>query len=440
VAAAITEARGRVNDAREAYNNELKLKAQGKPAPDVEARERNYFEAMRELSRMENERDEDMIAHGARKEVDPRTGAVRWFSGAAKPSAGGRTGFAGTLQKLFGSTRTPEGSEYRELIRATVAGDFHSHVFKASGQFENEFGTGGAAVSPEMSRRFWDLGSEESLALRLFRSEPMNSSEKIVPMLDDFNRADDKIAEVQAQWTPEGGTINVETAKIRQVLLKANKLALIVAISRELLEDGDAVGVAREFESAMAAALAARIDAAVFSTGQGSGSPLSILNSPALVEAPEQGGQSGGLVYENLLSVLERLTPESATRYVWFASPTTIPALFRLSYVVGTAGVAPTGVFSSENGRYTLFGRPLFLSAKLPTLGTRGDIVAVDPSQYIVGVRAGIMVQRSEHALFGTDQTAIKATVRFDGRPAWPSSRTDSDGVVRSPFVTVETR
>jgi HK97 family phage major capsid protein len=356
-------------------------------------------------------------------------------------SGNGRGTVRAALAELFGGAPAmPEaeaGRRHAGLLRATIAGNFASEFF-ATGQSEGESSTGGFGVAPEFSRRWWNGAALVSKALQLFHVEPMRSREKQIALLDDFDRSSDAVAEVEADWTAEGGALSLQTARLRQLTLQAHKTGMLLEVSRELLDDGE--GVADGFSRAMASAIALKIDKVVFNSGTGGGSPLSVLNGDAFVAVDPEGGQSGGtLTYGNLTAMVSRLPEESLERYVFCASPTVLPELFRLSYPIGTGGAAPP-VFQQVGPDYTLFGRRLVLTSKLSTLGTVGDCIAVDPSQYLIGLRSGVMIDSSKHAAFDRDVITLRATIRIDGQPAWAQARSDEDGVTRSPFVGVATR
>ena len=67
----------------------------------------------------------------------------------------------------------------------------------------------------------------------------------------------------------------------------------------------------------------------------------------------------------------------------------------------------------------TLFGRPILFAEKLPTLGTQGDILLIDPMMYTVGLRAGITFAISPHLYFNTNELAFRLRVRVDGKSLW---------------------
>ena len=88
----------------------------------------------------------------------------------------------------------------------------------------------------------------------------------------------------------------------------------------------------------------------------------------------------------------------------------------------------------------TLFGRPILFTEKLPTLGTQGDILLIDPMMSAVGLRAGITLVILPHLYFNSDELAFRLRVRVDGKSLWGKVLTPKNGATVSPFVQLATR
>jgi HK97 family phage major capsid protein len=75
------------------------------------------------------------------------------------------------------------------------------------------------------------------------------------------------------------------------------------------------------------------------------------------------------------------------------------------------------------------------------TLGTVGDIMLVDLSQYTIVDKGGVQMATSLHVAFDTDEMRFRITYRVDGKPMWHSALTPFKGsATKSPFVTLATR
>jgi HK97 family phage major capsid protein len=98
-------------------------------------------------------------------------------------------------------------------------------------------------------------------------------------------------------------------------------------------------------------------------------------------------------------------------------------------------------VWSSDTSPYPrLLGLPVIPTEHNAALGTVGDIVLGDFSQYrIVDQQAKMAV--SFNPSFVADQVVFRATYRCDGKPKYASAITPANSTTtRSPFVTLATR
>jgi len=90
-----------------------------------------------------------------------------------------------------------------------------------------------------------------------------------------------------------------------------------------------------------------------------------------------------------------------------------------------------------------LMGKPIIWSKHCSTLGTAGDIVLADWSQYLVGQKAGQgasgKYDTSIHLKFDADQTCFRFVFRIDGQPWWPSAFTPPQATndTTSPFIAL---
>src|SRR5690606_37667096 len=104
---------------------------------------------------------------------------------------------------------------------------------------------------------------------------------------------------LQAFWTAEGARIADSKPQLRQFSMKLKKLAVVVYLTEELIQDAGAAleqyvsrKVAEEFNF--------MLGDAVFN-GNGTGQPLGIMRSPALLTITKEQSQSPStIVSENI--------------------------------------------------------------------------------------------------------------------------------------------
>jgi len=111
-----------------------------------------------------------------------------------------------------------------------------------------------------------------------------------------------------------------------------------------------------------------------------------------------------------------------------------------------TGGTASTPVFLPPSGAAaapfgTLLGRPIIPCEQCSSVGTEGDIIFADLSQYYLATKGGLQQAESIHVQFLTAETTFRFIYRADGQPAREKPLTPYKGSnTLSPFVTLETR
>jgi HK97 family phage major capsid protein len=236
-------------------------------------------------------------------------------------------------------------------------------------------------------------------------------------------------------WAAEQSLLNTEMAKLRLVELVANKAYVFSFVSNELIEDGgsfqDSLG------TAFAKSIGWGLDRAFFS-GSGAGQPLGVLNDPSLIVVPKTSGQTGGTInYTNLSDMFARIHPLCLNNSVWVANSSSIPQLLSL-VIPGTT--VPVVVQNTVTGEFRILSRPCIFTEKLPTLGTQGDIILADYSQYVIGMRKDVMLSSSNAPGFMQDLMAFRGMVRITGQGSWQKAFTPLNGPTLSWCVTLATR
>ena len=96
-------------------------------------------------------------------------------------------------------------------------------------------------------------------------------------------------------------------------------------------------------------------------------------------------------------------------------------------------------LFNNGTSRAVLLSVPMFCSEKLPPLGTKGDLILIDPRYYLIGDRTTINSAASDHVNFLKNQVTFRMTRRCDGRPWIEKAIALQDGATTvSPFVLLD--
>ena len=250
---------------------------------------------------------------------------------------------------------------------------------------------------------------------------------------------------IQAYWLGEAKAKDSSMPTLRQMEIKLKKLAALCYSTDELLQDAPALeGIIR---MAFTEEFAFMVDMAIYE-GLGVGSPLGILNSPALVTvAAEVGQPAATILFENIVNMWSRAYGRSRPNMVWLINQDIVPQLYAMSLAVGVGGIPvylpANGLSGSPYG--SLMGRPVIPIEHAATLGTTGDIMLADLQQYLMidksGAGGGIQAATSIHVKFTHDETAFRFVYRVGGQPLWNSPLTPFKGAnTQSPFVVLATR
>ncbi len=74
----------------------------------------------------------------------------------------------------------------------------------------------------------------------------------------------------------------------------------------------------------------------------------------------------------------------------------------------------------------------------MPALGTKGDLILLDPRYYVIGDRGTIEIAFSDVPSFQNNQMTLRVVARRDGQPWLDKPITLQDGATQvSPFVVL---
>lgn len=247
---------------------------------------------------------------------------------------------------------------------------------------------------------------------------------------------------IQAYWTGEGALKTQSKPVLENVTVKLNKLAALVPVTDELLEDAPAMDT--YLRRKVPQVMNYKVNYAIL-RGTGVGQPQGILNSGAVVSVAKVSGQTADtIVFENIRDMWGRLSADARANAVWVTNQDVESALSTMTFTPsgGTSipVFMPAGGISGA-GYSTLYGRPIINSEAVPAIGDQGDILLADFSKYLsVRKTAGPRADVSIHLWFDYDITAFRFVFRVGGQPWWDAPVTSGTGTTRSPFVTLDER
>jgi HK97 family phage major capsid protein len=339
---------------------------------------------------------------------------------------------------LFGSTRSATWDDRDcSFYQAALSGKYHPGL-TTRGMSETVPSDGGYLVPDQYAKNIHNVSLENELVMPMATVVPMGSNELHLPGLQIGDHSANLFGGFIAYYKDEASAFTQANPKTRDVQLNAHKLTGYMKYSSELQED--VANFDSGVEQAMGKGLSWYRDKS-FLKGTGAGQPLGIKNAGCLIEVAKEDGQAADtLVYSNLTKMLSRLWSGSMGNSVWIAHPTTIPQLLALTVTIGDGG-SHYPVLNESNGKFKMLTRPVIFSEKMEPLGDKFDIALCDFSQYIIGLRKGMSLDRSPHVAFSTDEIWLRLRERHDGMPLWDEALTLEDGSTTvSPFVTLAER
>lgn len=304
---------------------------------------------------------------------------------------------------------------------------------------------GGYLVEQDFANEIMRLMHAQGELLGRVRRIPVSGNGLKLNAIDESSRVDgSRGGAVRGYWVDEGSAPTASRPKFRRIALELKKVGALGYASDELLSDANAMSAI--YVEEFAKELLFKVEAAIFE-GDGAGKPAGFANSgvnPAFLSVAKEGGQSAAtIVSNNVIKMRARLWAPSRANSVWFVNQDVEPQLSLMSVTVGTGGVPVYMPASglSEDGFDRLYGRPVVPIEFAATLGTVGDIVLADLSQYVLIDKGGIRQDASMHVAFTTDEQAFRAIWRVDGQSMWSSALTPFKGTnTVSPFVGLATR
>ena len=340
--------------------------------------------------------------------------------------------FGEQLQGIFNHYASKGSSTDPRLVRAPT------------GAGEVDPTGGGFLVQIDFAATIFMLAHDMGEVIGEVTSIPIsaNANGIKIPGVDETSRATgSRWGGVASNWAAEGVAGTESRPKFRMVEFDLKKLISKMTVTDELLQDSTAL---------TSIASMAFSEEVMFMTedaiieGTGAGQPLGVLNSPALITiAAEKGQASATVVRENIDKVWQGCWGRSRKNAKWFYNQDVESQLAALNGAVGTGGelvyMPPGGVSAEPYSR--LKGRPMVVTEYSSALGTPGDILLADFSQYVKIDKGGVQMATSMHVAFDTDEMRFRITYRVDGKPMWSKPLAPFKGSTsRSPFVTIAQR
>lgn len=375
------------------------------------------------------------------------------------------------------------GDWFRCVMRTLIASDSEARTILERPWEEGGYGCrnmvegvgslGGYTTPVLYESQVFEVASEQSVLVSRSDQRPLAARQVEWPALNQY------IAPTKGQAAWFGGmqvfrkgeaTQRTEKdLKFDKIQMLASDLTAYTELSRDLIMDST-IPIDAYVVRMMGQAIGWREDWEAFN-GSGVNQFMGITNSQATLSVTRHttttpmalaswtGWVANPIIFSDVWAMKVRML-QGARDPVWFAHPYTLQNLLSLQdptgrfifvpyTTVGNAMSTPTGGGIAYRPAGYLVGDPVFLSEKVPApststntttsvYGPAGELLYVDCKSYWVGRRSGLEVGLSEHFKFDTDQLAIRAKIRNDGRPGQLYPITLADGTYQvSGFVSL---
>jgi HK97 family phage major capsid protein len=339
-----------------------------------------------------------------------------------------------SYKSMFGDLSSDGWKSFPGFFAAAQSGKYHPNLRTISEGVGSE---GGFTIPTEYGGKIHSVALESELVLPRCFVQPMTSNEKKISGTVIGDHSSNLLGGFVASWKGEATELTEADPKFRQIVFQAKKLTGLLKYSSEWKEDTP--DSEKNLQNLCGAGLAWYRDKA-FLKGNGAGQPLGILNADCtLIQSKEAGQQAGTLLWENLAGMFSKLHSACVKNSVWICHQSTIPQLLSLYLPVGVGGSA-IPVMSESNGQFKILTRPVIFTEKTEALGSKGDCLLADLTQYVAGLRSQLRFETSNGPGFSTDEIYARLISRVAGQPLWNEALGLEGGLQVSPFVTLEAR
>ena len=268
---------------------------------------------------------------------------------------------------------------------------------------------GGFLVPDEFERTLVEALEEENIFRRLANVITTSSGDRKIPVV---------ASKGTASWIDEEGAIPESDDSFGQVSIGAYKLATMIKVSEELLNDS-----VFNLESYITREFARRIgnkEEEAFFVGDGTGKPTGILNATGGGQVGVTAASATAITLDEVLDLFYSLKAPYRNKAVFVMNDATIKAIRKLKDGNGQYLWQPSIQAGTPD---TILNRPLYTSSYVPTIEAGAKTVVFgDFSYYWVADRQGRVFKRLNELYAVTGQVGFIATQWVDGKLILPEA------------------
>jgi len=322
----------------------------------------------------------------------------------------------------------PEAYTPRSL-RATVGSD-------EQGEYDDRYG--GFGITTSRIPGMLQIGFEGDPTAGLTQSIPMQTTAVEIEARTDKNHTSSVSGGFTVARRAEAAAAAASRGQMELITLKAASLFGFNYTTEELLADSPQTVVAlvqRGFETQFPAHM---LNEKI--RGAGGDQYQGVIGAACTVSISKENGQAAATInYNNVIKMAARCWGFGSA--IWLANHDCRPQLSVLAVPVGTGGTLVYQPSAQIGFPDMLLGRPVYYTEFAATLGTVGDLILANFSQYLDGLYQPLQSAESMHVRFVNHERAFKFWLRNAGAPWWRTALTpNQSSSTLSPFVTLATR
>ena len=318
------------------------------------------------------------------------------------------------LSKPTSAALTNRPSQHQETEKTGMASNEYKAAFWKAMKNKNSFdvqnalqvGTdseGGYLVPDEFERTLVEALEEENIFRQMATIITTSSGDRKIPVV---------ATKGTASWVDEEGVIPEADDAFGQVSIGAYKLATMIKVSEELLNDS-----VFNLEQYIAKEFARRIGAKeeeAFFVGDGTGKPTGIFNTTGGAGLGVTTASATAITIDEIMDLFYSLKSPYRKNAFFVTNDATVKSIRKLKDGNGQYLWQPSVTAGQPD---TILNRPLKTSVYVPGIAAAAKTIAFgDFSYYWVADRQGRAFQRLNELFAATGQVGFKATQRVDGK------------------------
>ncbi len=262
---------------------------------------------------------------------------------------------------------------------------------------------GGYLAPDEYQRTLIEALEEQNIFRQLAHVISTSSGDRKIPVV---------ASKGMASWIDEEAAYPESDDSFGQVSIGAYKLATMLKVSEELLNDS-----VFDLPSYIAREFARRIGAAeeeAFFTGNGTGKPTGILNATGGAETGVTAASATAITMDEVMDLYYSLRAPYRRNAVFIMNDSTVKAIRKLKNGNGDYLWQPSLTAGQPD---TLLGRPVYTSSYMPAIAAGNKTILFgDLGYYWVADRQGRSFKRLNELYAATGQVGFLASQRVDGK------------------------